>query len=44
MQKKIWSKFHIFSHVDGAYAGNSFVCPENRKLMDGIELVSFLFY
>ncbi|XP_023318683.1 aromatic-L-amino-acid decarboxylase-like [Trichogramma pretiosum] len=24
-------------HVDGAYAGNSFICPELRYLMDGIE-------
>lgn len=24
-------------HVDGAYAGNSFICPELRYLMEGIE-------
>lgn len=29
----------IWYHVDGAYGGCSFICPENRKFMDGIELV-----
>ncbi|XP_014204563.1 aromatic-L-amino-acid decarboxylase-like [Copidosoma floridanum] len=27
----------IWLHVDGAYAGNSFICPEFRYLMAGIE-------
>lgn len=27
----------VWLHVDGAYAGNSFVCPELRPLMAGIE-------
>lgn len=35
-------EFDIWLHVDAAYAGNSFVCPENRYLMRGIE-VSFDF-
>nr|CAD7572557.1 unnamed protein product [Timema californicum] len=26
----------VWFHVDGAYAGNSFICPENRYLMNGI--------
>jgi glutamate/tyrosine decarboxylase-like PLP-dependent enzyme len=26
-------------HVDGAYAGSSFICPENRKFMDGFEFI-----
>ena len=25
-------------HVDAAYAGNSFICPEKRYLMKGIEV------
>ena len=24
-------------HVDAAYAGNAFICPENQYLMKGIE-------
>jgi glutamate/tyrosine decarboxylase-like PLP-dependent enzyme len=27
----------IWLHVDGAYAGNSFVCEENHKWLDGME-------
>ena len=27
----------IWLHVDAAYAGNSFICPENQYLMKGIE-------
>lgn len=30
-------EFNLWLHVDAAYAGNSFVCPENRHLMRGIE-------
>lgn len=30
-------EFGIWLHVDAAYAGNSFVCPENRHFMRGIE-------
>jgi aromatic-L-amino-acid decarboxylase len=30
-------EFDIWLHVDAAYAGNSFVCPENRHFMRGIE-------
>ncbi|XP_063232613.1 tyrosine decarboxylase-like isoform X1 [Bacillus rossius redtenbacheri] len=26
----------VWFHVDGAYAGNSFICPENRYLMKGL--------
>ncbi|XP_012265736.1 tyrosine decarboxylase-like [Athalia rosae] len=28
---------NLWLHVDGAYAGNSFICPELRPLMAGIE-------
>ncbi|XP_066997953.1 aromatic-L-amino-acid decarboxylase [Anabrus simplex] len=27
----------VWMHVDGAYAGNAFICPELKHLMDGIE-------
>lgn len=27
----------IWLHVDAAYAGNAFICPENQYLMKGIE-------
>lgn len=27
----------VWLHVDGAYAGNSFICPENKPLMAGIQ-------
>lgn len=30
-------EFNLWLHVDAAYAGNSFVCPEFRHLMRGIE-------
>ncbi|PSN56843.1 Aromatic-L-amino-acid decarboxylase [Blattella germanica] len=29
----------IWIHVDATYAGNCFVCPENRHLMEGIQCV-----
>ncbi|KAI5743132.1 aromatic-L-amino-acid decarboxylase isoform X2 [Diaphorina citri] len=31
-QKDVWL------HVDAAYAGSAFICPENRYLMKGVEL------
>lgn len=39
----VCQEFNIWLHVDAAYAGNSFVCPENRYLMKGVE-VSFYSY
>lgn len=32
-------KYNIWLHVDAAYAGSAFACPEYRHLMDGIEHV-----
>ena len=29
---------NIWMHVDAAYAGNMFICPETRYLMDGIQV------
>ncbi|RTG85982.1 aromatic-L-amino-acid/L-tryptophan decarboxylase [Schistosoma bovis] len=40
----ICDKYNIWLHVDAAYAGSSFICPEYRYLMDGIEYAtSFVF-
>ena len=37
-------EFGLWLHVDAAYAGSAFVCPEFRRLMRGIELAdSFVF-
>ena len=31
-------------HIDAAYAGTAFICPEYRKYMDGVEYAqSFAF-
>ncbi len=32
----------VWLHVDAAYAGSSFICPEFRPLLDGVE-VSILY-
>ena len=29
---------NIWMHIDAAYAGSSFICPEHRPLLDGIEV------
>lgn len=35
---------HIWIHVDAAYAGSAFICPEFRPFMKGVELTqSFAF-
>lgn len=34
---QVCTEFGLWLHVDAAYAGNSFVCPENRVHMAGIE-------
>ena len=28
----------LWLHIDAAYAGSSFICPEFRPLLDGVEL------
>jgi len=35
---------NIWIHVDAAYAGSAFICPEFRSFMNGVELTqSFAF-
>uniref|UniRef100_A0AC34R2I8 Tyrosine decarboxylase n=1 Tax=Panagrolaimus sp. JU765 TaxID=591449 RepID=A0AC34R2I8_9BILA len=34
---QVAKKYNLWVHVDAAYAGSAFVCPEFRYLMDGIE-------
>ena len=29
---------NIWMHIDAAYAGAAFICPEHRHLADGIEV------
>jgi glutamate/tyrosine decarboxylase-like PLP-dependent enzyme len=41
---QIGEREHIWVHVDAAYAGSAFICPEFRHFMDGVELTqSFAF-
>lgn len=28
----------IWMHIDAAYAGSAFICPEFRPLLDGVEV------
>lgn len=30
-------KYNIWMHIDAAYAGSSFICPEYRHLLNGVE-------
>jgi len=32
------SKHNIWLHIDAAYAGSAFVCPEFRHLLKGVEV------
>ncbi|CAF1357316.1 unnamed protein product [Rotaria magnacalcarata] len=34
---RVCEREHIWMHVDAAYAGNAFICPEYRHLLNGIE-------
>lgn len=41
---EIAEKYHLWLHVDAAYAGAAFLCPEFRYLANGVEYVdSFVF-
>ena len=33
----------VWLHVDAAYSGSAFICPEFRPLMKGVEVGSFLY-
>uniref|UniRef100_A0A8C2XHF5 Aromatic-L-amino-acid decarboxylase n=1 Tax=Cyclopterus lumpus TaxID=8103 RepID=A0A8C2XHF5_CYCLU len=33
----ICNKEHVWMHIDAAYAGSAFICPEFRPLLNGIE-------
>ncbi|KAL9683486.1 hypothetical protein QQ045_015308 [Rhodiola kirilowii] len=35
---QVAKEFNMWFHVDAAYAGSSFICPEFRPYMDGLEL------
>lgn len=35
----VCQEFDLWLHVDAAYAGNSFICPEYRHFMRGIEVI-----
>ena len=30
-------EFQIWMHIDAAYAGSAFICPEYRPILNGIE-------
>jgi len=34
----VCQKEDVWLHVDAAYAGSAFICPEHRPLLDGVEL------
>ncbi|KAM3179336.1 hypothetical protein ACTXT7_000814 [Hymenolepis weldensis] len=36
----VCKKFDVWLHVDAAYAGSAFICPENRHYLRGIEFTS----
>ncbi|XP_075247521.1 aromatic-L-amino-acid decarboxylase-like isoform X2 [Convolutriloba macropyga] len=36
---EVCEKWGLWLHVDAAYAGSAFICPETRHLLAGIELV-----
>lgn len=38
----VCEEYGVWLHVDGAYAGNSFICPELRGPMKGIEVSTTL--
>ena len=34
-------KYGLWMHIDAAYAGSAFICPEYRPLLDGAEVIHF---
>lgn len=40
---RICQQEDIWLHVDAAYAGSAFICPEFQYLLKGIEVFSFKF-
>ena len=32
----------IWMHIDAAYAGSAFICPEFRPLLNGVEVCVFV--
>lgn len=32
-------EYDIWLHVDAAYAGSAFICPEFRHLLNGVEVL-----
>ena len=34
---QIGCEFQIWMHIDAAYAGSAFICPEYRPILNGIE-------
>jgi aromatic-L-amino-acid/L-tryptophan decarboxylase len=34
---KVAQKYNVWMHVDAAYAGSAFMCPEYRHLLNGVE-------
>lgn len=35
---------NIWMHIDAAYAGSAFICPEFRPLLNGVEVSTVLTY
>lgn len=35
------NEYDIWLHIDAAYAGSSFICPEFRYLLNGVEVFVF---
>ncbi|MBH69036.1 MAG: aspartate aminotransferase family protein [Rhodospirillaceae bacterium] len=40
----VCNKYDIFLHVDAAWAGSAMILPEEREIMDGIELVDSIVF
>lgn len=38
------NKENLWLHIDAAYAGSSFICPEFRYLLNGVEVSGDIFF